>query len=121
MGDERIMKRTLLKSKIHRATVTGADIAYEGSIAIDAKLIEAANLVPFEQVDIYDINNGARFTTYVIPGRDGEITLNGAAARLVAPGDLVIIASYAHYDEAEIRSHRPDLVFVDTHNKRVNR
>jgi aspartate 1-decarboxylase len=115
------MKRSLLKSKIHRATVTGADLAYEGSIAIDAKLCEAANLVPFEKVDIYNINNGARFTTYVIPGRTGEITLNGAAARLAARGDLVIIASYGEYEDGEARSHRPDLVFVDAQNVRVPR
>ena len=115
------MQRTLLKSKIHRATVTGADLAYEGSISIDPTLIEQANLVVFEQVDIYDINNGARFTTYVIPGQPGEICLNGAAARLVQKGDLVIIASYATYPEEEVRKHQPALVFVDEKNRRISR
>jgi len=83
--------------------------------------LEAADLVPFEQVDIYNINNGARFTTYVIPGRPGEVTLNGAAARHVAPGDLVIVACYAQFNEAEVLTHRPSLVFVDAQNKRVLR
>ena len=115
------MNRTLLKSKIHRATVTGADLAYEGSVSIDPTLIEQANLVHFEQVDIYDINNGARFTTYVIPGRPGEICLNGAAARLVQKGDLVIIASYGVYTEDEVKKHQPALVFVDEKNQRILR
>jgi aspartate 1-decarboxylase len=107
----------MLKSKIHRATVTGADMNYEGSIAIDRKLIEAANLLDFERVDIYNINSGARFSTYVILGDEGEISLNGAAARLVQPGDLVIIASYAEYEENELKAHNPKIVFVDEKNK----
>ncbi len=111
------MQRTMLKSKIHRATVTGADMNYEGSIAIDRKLIEAANLLEFERVDIYNINSGARFSTYVILGDEGEISLNGAAARLVQPGDLVIIASYAEYEENELKAHNPKIVFVDEKNK----
>ncbi len=111
------MQRTMLKSKIHRATVTGADMNYEGSIAIDRKLIEAANLLEFERVDIYNINSGARFSTYVILGDEGEISLNGAAARLVQPGDLVIIASYAEYEENELKTHNPKIVFVDEKNK----
>ena len=113
------MKRHLLKSKIHRATVSGADINYEGSIAIDTRLIEAAKLVAFEQVDIYNCNNGQRFHTYVIPGKKGEICLNGAAARLVQPGDLVIICSYAIFDEDELSKHKPSVVFVDDKNNPV--
>lgn len=107
----------MLKAKIHRATVTDADLNYEGSISICPKLIAAAGLRLFEMVDIYNINNGARFTTYVIKGRDGEICLNGAAARLVHRGDLVIIANYAHYTEQEADRHEPKVVFVDAGNR----
>lgn len=115
------MRRTLLKSKIHRATVTGADLSYEGSISIDPSLCEAANLLPYERVEIYDCNNGNRLATYVIPGKDGEICLNGAAARLVQAGDIVIIASYAEFEEQEARSHQPVKVFVDGENRPVGR
>jgi aspartate 1-decarboxylase len=111
------MRRTLLKSKIHRATVTEANLNYEGSISIDPKLCDSARLLPFEKVEIYNCNNGERFATYVIYGKDGEICLNGAAARLVHKGDLVIIASYADFDEGEIAAHKPALVFVDDHNR----
>src|SRR5947199_9630606 len=97
------MRRTLLKSKIHRATVTGADLHYEGSISIDARLCEKANLLPYERVEIYDCHNGNRLATYVIYGKEGEICLNGAAARLVQKGDVVIIASYAEFEEDEAR------------------
>lgn len=110
-------KRTLLKSKIHRATVTGADLHYEGSISIDPKLCEAADLVPYERVEIYDCNNGNRLSTYVIHGKDGQICLNGAAARLVHAGDLVIIASYADYEDRDARQHQPTKVFVDASNR----
>lgn len=113
------MRRTLLKSKIHRATVTDADLNYEGSISIDPKLCDAARLIPFERVEIYNCNNGARFATYVINGKDGEVCLNGAAARLVHKGDVVIIASYADFEDAEALQHRPTLVFVDGQNRRV--
>lgn len=115
------MKRTLLKSKIHRATVTGADLEYLGSMTVDPLLIGAADLVPFERVEIYNITNGERFATYVIEGTpgEGEIILNGAAAHKATPGDLVIICSYAEYHEAEIASHRPTLVFVDADNQQV--
>ncbi|HSV88778.1 MAG TPA: aspartate 1-decarboxylase [Bacteroidales bacterium] len=109
----------MLKSKIHRATVTGADLHYEGSIGIDRKLIEAANLHLFERVEIYNINNGDRFATYVIEGKDGEISLNGAAARRVQVGDLLIIASYCQVDSMEAGSHQPVVVFVDEQNHRV--
>ena len=106
----------VLKSKIHRAVVTGADLNYEGSIAIDKKLIKAADLNKFERVEIYNINNGERFATYVIEGKDGEISLNGAAARLVQKDDLIIIACYALIDEKEIKSFKPKIVFVDEKN-----
>lgn len=110
------MDRTLLKSKIHRATVTGADLHYEGSISIDTELMKAADIYEFEKVEIYNINNGERFSTYVINGGKGEIGLNGAAARLVQKGDLVIIASYANYNEEEVKDHKTKLVFVDGNN-----
>lgn len=110
------MIRTMLKSKIHRATITAADLSYEGSITIDRALMQAADLRDFEQVDVYNCNNGQRFTTYVIPGETGDIRINGAAARLVHRGDLVIIASYAQYTEAELSSFEPKLVFVDEVN-----
>lgn len=111
------MRRTLLKSKIHRATVTDANLAYEGSVSIDPVLYKSADMVPFERVEVYNLNNGERFATYVIKGGPGEICLNGAAARLVQPGDLVIIASYAEYDEAEVAAHVPKLVHVDAENR----
>ena len=113
------MFRTLLKSKIHRATVTDANLEYKGSVTIDPLLLEAADIVEFEQVQIYDITNGARLTTYAIPGEpgSGDICINGAAAHLVRPNDLVIIASYATYDDAEARKHRPKLIYVDEANR----
>ncbi len=107
----------MLKSKIHRATVTGADLYYEGSISIDPQLCEAANLLPYERVEIYDCNNGSRFATYVIHGKEGQVCLNGAAARLVHPGDVVIIASYAEFEENEARHHQPVKVFVNAKNE----
>jgi len=113
------VKRSMLKSKIHRATVTGADVDYEGSITIDQELMDAARLVEFEQVDIYNIANAQRFSTYVIKGErgKGEICLNGAAAKLVSIGDLLIICSYSLYDEEEVLNHRPVLVYVDEKNR----
>jgi aspartate 1-decarboxylase len=110
------MKRTFLKSKIHRATVTFADLNYEGSITIDKNLCEKADILQYEKVDIYNISNGERFSTYVIYGGEGEIGLNGAAARKVHSGDLIIIASYAEYDEEESLRQKPKLVFVDKSN-----
>ena len=107
----------MLKSKIHKALVTDANINYEGSIAIDTRLCELADIKNFEKVDVYNITNGARFSTYVIPGKEGEICLNGAAARLVQKGDVVIIASYAEYEESELEHHKPVLVFVDNKNQ----
>lgn len=113
------MRRTMLKSKIHRAKVTEADLEYVGSITIDPVLMEAADLLDHERVEIYNITNGERFATYAIPGERGagEICINGAAAHLARAGDLVIIASYADYDEAELGSHQPRLVFVDRRNR----
>ena len=111
------MVRTLLKSKIHMATVTEANFEYYGSISIDEALCEAANLVPFEKVEIYNCNNGARFATYVILGKKGQICLNGAAARHVATKDTVIIASYAQIEEAQLKTHNPYLIFVDKKNR----
>jgi aspartate 1-decarboxylase len=113
------MQRILLKSKIHRATVTDADVDYEGSVSIDPVLLEAADIVEYEQVDIYDITNGARLTTYAITGQpgSGEVCINGAAARLVNPGDLVIIASFVGVDEADVPGHEPRLVQVDKQNR----
>jgi aspartate 1-decarboxylase len=111
------MKRTLLKSKIHRATITESNLNYEGSISIDRELIASAGLVPFERVEIYNCNNGERFATYVIEGDSGEICVNGAAARLVQKGDLIIICSYAEFEEAELTQHKPTLVFVDKGNR----
>jgi aspartate 1-decarboxylase len=111
------MKRTYMKSKIHRATVTDADLHYEGSVSIDPKLCEAADLREYEKVDIYDITNGSRFHTYVIYGKDGEICLNGAAARMVQRGDLVIICSYAEFSDEEWQNYDPKLVFVDKNNR----
>lgn len=110
---------TLMKGKIHRARVTGADLHYEGSISIDRELIAAAGFFLNERVDIYNINNGARFSTYVIPAPEGsgEIGLNGAAARLVMPGDLVIIVAYAQMSEADARTFTPRVVLVDENNR----
>ncbi len=111
------MKRTLLKSKIHRATVTGAYLDYEGSIAVDPQLCRAADMKEFEKIDIYNVNSGARFSTYIIFGKEGEISLNGAAARMVQIGDLVILASYADYSEQEVEIHKPKIALVDGKNQ----
>jgi aspartate 1-decarboxylase len=109
----------MLKSKIHRATVTDANLHYQGSVTIDPILLEAADLLHHERVEIYNITNGERFATYAIPGHRGagEIVLNGAAAHKVSVGDLVIIASYATYSDAEARALKPSLVFVDEKNQ----
>lgn len=111
--------RTVLKSKIHRATVTQADLHYEGSITIDAALMEAADILPYEQVHVLDVNNGNRLTTYAIEGErySGQICINGAAAHLVAPGDVVIILTYRTADDTEARSLEPTLVYVDERNR----
>jgi aspartate 1-decarboxylase len=111
--------RTMLKSKIHRARVTDGNIAYEGSITIDKKLMQAADILPYEQVHILNVNNGARFHTYAIEGKEngGEICLNGAAARLVAKGDIVIILTYHDLSDEAARHYHPKLVYVDAQNK----
>jgi len=116
---KKTMQRFMLKSKIHRATVTDADLHYEGSISIDEKLLEEANMVPYEKVAIYDIDNGARFSTYIIKGKrnSGTICLNGAAARMVAKGDLIIIATYVMVDDEEAKKWKPKCVLVDAQNK----
>lgn len=113
------MERKMLKSKIHRATVTGADLHYEGSITIDLDLMEAADIIPYEAVAIWNVTSGSRLETYAIEGERGSgvICLNGAAARLVAPKDLVIIASFVNMENEEARAHQPKLVFVDEHNR----
>ena len=108
--------RVMLKSKIHRARVTDANIDYEGSITIDKRLMEAADILPYEQVQVLNINNAARFTTYAIEGEKGEICLNGAAARLATKGDIVIILSYCHVEDSEARNLIPKLVYVDAKN-----
>ncbi len=110
------MQRIMLKSKIHRATVTGSDINYEGSIAIDKSICSKADLEEYEKVEIYNVNNGNRFSTYVIYGTDGEISLNGAAARLVHPGDKIIIAAYANFDKEEIANHHPVVLLMNDDN-----
>ncbi len=109
----------MLKSKIHRATVTDADLNYEGSLTIDRSLMEKVNLQPFEKVKIYNINNGERFDTYVIEGPpdSGIIGLNGAAARKGMPGDLIIIVSYALYSPAELEDFQPRIILLDESNR----
>jgi aspartate 1-decarboxylase len=117
------MQRTVLKSKIHRATVTHCELHYEGSCAIDEDLLEAANLIENEQIDIWNVNNGERLTTYAIRGERGSgmISLNGSAARRAQLGDLIIIAAFAQIDEADIRAgFKPQLVFVDEKNRIKN-
>lgn len=113
------MQRFMLKSKIHRATVTDADLHYEGSISIDERLMEKAAMMPYEKVAIYNISNGERFTTYTIKAKrnSGTICLNGAAARKASKGDLIIIASYVIVDEKEIQGWKPKCVLVDKKNK----
>jgi aspartate 1-decarboxylase len=113
------MERKMLKSKIHRATVTGADLHYEGSVTIDLDLLEASDIIPYEAVTIWNVTNGNRFETYAIEGERGSgvICINGAAARLVAPRDLVIIASFVNMENEEALAHQPKLVFVDDRNR----
>lgn len=113
------MRRRLMKSKIHRATITSADLHYEGSLTLDTELMAAADLVEYEEVQVVNVNNGSRFTTYVIPGAAGSgvVQLNGAAARLGMPGDTVILIAYADFDEAEVPTFRPAVVFVDGRNR----
>jgi aspartate 1-decarboxylase len=113
------MLRVMMKSKIHRATVTQADLNYEGSLTIAEELMQAADILPYEMVHIYNISNGERFETYAIEGEAGSgvICLNGAAARKGAPGDLIIITTYATYEAAELREHHPKVILVDKRNR----
>jgi L-aspartate-alpha-decarboxylase len=111
------MEIEILKSKLHRATVTQTLLEYEGSVSIDTELIKAARMHPYEKVDIFNINNGARFSTYVIPGGPGEICLNGAAARLAVPGDKIIIAAYARVSEQDADGWKPAVVLLGDGNR----
>ncbi len=113
------MQRTMLKSKLHRVTCTHSELHYEGSCAIDQNLLDAADIREHQQIDIYNINNGQRFTTYAISAQRGSgmISVNGAAARLASQGDLLIIASYAAYNEIELSHYQPELVYVDAQNR----
>jgi len=113
------MRRIMMKSKIHRATVTGANLDYEGSLTIDEDLMQIADILPNEQIHVWDVTNGTRLTTYALPGERGagEILVNGAGAHLIKPGDLVIIATYAEMEEAEARELVPTVVFVDGKNR----
>ena len=111
------MRRRMMKSKIHRATVTSADLHYVGSISLDPHLMELADIVEWEQVSVLDIDNGARFETYAIVGEPGQVQLNGAAARLVMTGDRVIVITYADYEDAELEGFAPIVVHVDSQNR----
>lgn len=113
------MERIMLKGKLHRVTTTHSELGYEGSCAIDEDLLEAADLREYEQIQIYNVNNGERFTTYAIRAERGSgiISVNGAAARKACPGDLLIVVSYAQYRESELEGYAPSLVYVDAHNR----
>jgi aspartate 1-decarboxylase len=113
------MQRIMMKSKVHRATVTGADLNYVGSITLDPRLMELADIRENEQVHVLDIDNGARFETYAIRGGPGDVIVNGAAARLVHRGDKIIVITYAQYDEAELESYEPLVVHVDDDNRPI--
>jgi aspartate 1-decarboxylase len=114
------MRRTMMKSKIHRATVTDANLHYVGSITLDTELMRRADIREHEQVHVLDIDNGARFETYAIKGGPGDVILNGAAARLVHPGDKVIVITYAEYDEEELATYAPQVVHVDGSNTPIH-
>lgn len=115
------MQRTMLKSKLHRVRVTHSELHYEGSCAIDEDLLDAADIREYQQIDIYNVSNGERFTTYAIRAQRGSrvISVNGAAARKADPGDIIIIASYAMYSELELQKYHPQLVYVDENNRIV--
>ncbi len=117
------MQRTMLKSKLHRVRVTHSELDYEGSCAIDENLLDAADIREYQQIEIYNVNNGERFTTYAIRAErnSGIISVNGAAARKAAPGDILIIATYATYNEIELEKFAPELVYVDALNRIVNK
>jgi aspartate 1-decarboxylase len=113
------MHRVMMKSKIHRATVTDTNLDYVGSITLDPELMARADIVEFEQVAVLDVDNGARFETYAMAGGSGDVILNGAAAHLVQPGHRVIVITYATYDEREVAAHRPAVVHVDDANRPI--
>ena len=112
-------RRSMLQSKIHRATVTHADVDYEGSLTLDAKLLEAADILPFEEVHVWNVTRGTRLRTYAMSGEAGSgvVCVNGAAAHLARPGDLIIVATYTQLDDAAARTHRPRIVLVDADNR----
>ncbi len=114
------MNRTMMKSKVHRATITGANLEYVGSITLDRELMDLADIREFEQVAVLDIDNGVRFETYAMGGGSGDVILNGAAARLVQPGDRIIVITYANYDEAELATYAPKIVHVDEANRPID-
>ena len=116
------MQRTMLKSKLHRVTVTQAELHYEGSCAIDEDLLDAADIREYQQIEVWNVNNGERFTTYAIKAErgSGTISVNGAAARKAAPGDLLIIATFAAYNEIELAKYAPDLIYVDAKNRIIH-
>jgi len=114
------MQRRMMKSKIHRARITDANLHYVGSITLDTQLMEAADIREWEQVQVVDIDNGARFETYVIPGGPGTVCLNGAAARLVQPGDRIIVITYADYTDTELVNYQPLVVHVDAKNSMID-
>ena len=113
------MRRTMMKSKIHRATVTETNLHYEGSLTIDTDLLDAADILPHEQIHVWDVTNGTRLVTYALPGDrgGGQVCVNGAGAHLIKPGDLVIIATYAEMREREARKYEPTVILVDAHNR----
>ena len=113
------MTREMLRAKVHRATVTETNVNYEGSLTLDARLMEAAGMVPYERIDVYNADSGTRFSTYLIPGEAGSgvVCVNGAAAHLARAGDRIIVASYAALADAEIATHRPTVVLVDAANR----
>ena len=113
------MRRVMMKSKIHRATVTDANLDYEGSLTIDADLLDAADILPNEQIHVWDVTNGTRLVTYALPGErgGGQICVNGAGAHLIKPGDLIIIATYAEMREKEARKHEPTVILVNARNR----
>ncbi|MCX8086015.1 MAG: aspartate 1-decarboxylase [Rhodocyclaceae bacterium] len=117
------MQRTMLKSKLHRVTVTQAELHYEGSCAIDENLMDAADIREYQQIEVYNVTNGERFTTYAIRAErgSGTISVNGAAARKAAPGDLLIICTYAAYSEIELAKYAPELIYVDAKNRITHR
>ena len=117
------MQRTMLQAKLHRVTVTQSELHYEGSCAIDDDLLDAADIREYQAIDIYNVNNGQRFSTYAIRAQrgSGTISVNGAAARLAAPGDLLIIAAFSTYNELDVQKHEPKLVYVDGQNRMVNK